>query len=157
MSDIITIPNINNYTQEIINGNLILTPIIKIITSEKELLNNYTFDYSTILECIIKNNENKEIFSVKKGIISFMEILIEIWKSMPKLLILQKTTFNIKLTDEHSNSNYKWCPQLLMSYQKREAKGIIIEILKMCNVNNYSIDIKIKLSSDQVINFIKND
>jgi hypothetical protein len=157
MSDIITIPNINNYIQEIINGNLILTPIIKIITSEKELLNNYTFDYSTIIGCIIKNNENKEIFSVKKGIISAMEILIEIWKSMPKLLILQNTTFNIKLTDEHCNSNYKWCPQLLMSYQKREAKGIIIEILKMCNVNNYSSDIKIKLSSDQVINFIKND
>jgi hypothetical protein len=156
MSDIITIPNINNYTQEIINGNLILTPIIKIITSEKELL-NYSFNNSTIIGCIIKNNENNEIFSVKKGIISAMEILIEIWKSMPKLLILQTTTFNIKLTDEHCNSNYKWCPQLLMSYEEKDTRDAIIEILKMCNVNNYSIDIKIMLSSDQVINFIKND
>jgi len=156
MSDIITIPNINNYTQEIINGNLILTPIIKIITSEKELL-HFSFNYSTIIGCIIKNNENKEIFSVKKGIISAIEILIEIWKSMPKLLILQNTTFNIKLTDEHCNSNYKWCPQLLMSYEEKDTRDTIIEILKMCNLNNYSINIKIKLSSDQVINFIKND
>ena len=54
MSDIITIPNINNYTQEIIDGNLFLTPIIKIITSEKELL-HFSFNYSTIIGCIIKN------------------------------------------------------------------------------------------------------
>jgi hypothetical protein len=156
MSDIIIIPNINNYTQEIINGNLFLTPIIKIITSEKELL-HFSFNYSTIIGCIIKNNENKEIFSIKKGIISAMEILIEIWKSMPKLLILQTTTFNIKLTNEHCNSNYKWCPQLLMSYEEKDTRDTIIEILKMCNINNYSINIKIILSSDQVINFIKND
>ena len=76
---------------------------------------------------------------------------------MPKLLILQNTTFNIKLTDEHCNSNYKWCPQLLMSYEEKDTRDTIIEILKMCNLNNYSINIKIKLSSDQVINFIKND
>jgi hypothetical protein len=157
MSEIIRISNIANYTQEIIDGDLILTPIIKVITSEKELLNNYTFDYSTILECIIKNNENKEIFSQKNQIISFMEILIEIWKSMPKLLILQTTTFNFKLTNEDGNKSYYWCPELLMSYQRREAKGVIIEILKMCNVNNYSINIKIILSAGQVINYIKND
>jgi hypothetical protein len=158
MSEIIRIYNIANYTQEIIDGDLILTPIIKVITSEKELLNNYSFNYFSILECIIINNENKEIFLQKKQIISAMEILIEIWKSMPKLLILQKTTFNFKLTNENGNNDYYWCPQLLMSYQnKNYYKGAIIEILKMCNVNNYSIDIKIKLSSDQVINFIKND
>ena len=81
----------------------------------------------------------------------------DIWKSMPIQLIIQATTFNFKLTDENGNKGYKWCPQLLMSYEEKDTRDTIIEILKMCNVNNYSIDIKITLSSDQVINFIKND
>jgi hypothetical protein len=155
MSEIIRIYNIANYTQEIIDGDLILTPNIKIINSEYELLNNYSFYNSTILECIIINNENKEIISNKET--KYISILKDIWKSMPTQLILQKTTFNFKLTNEDGNKGYYWCPELLMSYQGKEAKGSIIEILKMCNINNYSINIKIKLSSNQIINFIKND
>jgi hypothetical protein len=156
MSEIIRIYNISNYTQEIIDGDLILTPNIKVITSEYELLNNYSFYNSTILECIIINNENKEIISNKETKY-YISILKDIWKSMPTQLILQKTTFNFKLTNEDGNKGYIWCPELLMSYQGKEAKSSIIEILKMCNINNYSINIKIKLSSNQIINFIKND
>ena len=91
MSDIIRIPNILNYTQEIINGDLILTPKIKIIQSEYELLNNYLFGNSTILECSIKNNENEEIISKKCSVISYASILEDIWVSMPTQLILQNT------------------------------------------------------------------
>lgn len=83
MSDIIRIPNILNYTQEIINGDLILTPKIKIIKSEYELLNNHQFGNSIILECSIKNNENEEIISEKCSVISYTSILKDIWISMP--------------------------------------------------------------------------
>jgi hypothetical protein len=157
MSDIITIPNINNYTQEIIDGDLILTPNIKIINSEYEFLNNYNhlFNGSSIIECIIINNINQKIISNNKT--KYTSILQDIWKSMPTQLIIQATTFNFKLTDENGNKGYKWCPELLMSYQGKDAKGSIIEMLKMCNLNNYSINIKIKLSSNAIINFIKND
>jgi hypothetical protein len=52
MSEIIRIPNIENYNQEIINGELILTPK-KVYISEDEL-NNTDIRFSNILECIIK-------------------------------------------------------------------------------------------------------
>ena len=157
MSDIITIPNINNYTQEIINGNLILTPKNQTITSQFEFLNNYNhlFNGSSIIECIIKNNINQEIISNHQT--KYTSILQDIWKSMPTQLIIQETTFNFKLTNENGNKGYKWCPELLMSYQRKDAKDSITEMLKMCNLNNYSINFKIKLCSNAIINFIKND
>ena len=155
MSDIIRIPNILNYTQEIINGDLILTPKIKIIQSEYELLNNYLFGNSTILECSIKNNENEEIISEKGSVISYASILKDIWVSMPTQLILQNTTFNFKLTNENGKKGYKWCSELLMSYQGKNADGSIFEIIKMCNLNNYSISIKIKLFANDIIYYNK--
>ena len=155
MSDIIRIPNILNYTQEIINGDLILTPKIKIIQSEYELLNNYLFGNSTILECSIKNNENEEIISGKGSVISYASILKDIWVSMPTQLILQNTTFNFKLTNENGNKGYIWSSKLGMSYQGKDANGSIFEIIKMCNLNNYSISIKINLFSNEVIHYNK--
>lgn len=157
MSEIIRIPNIDIYSQEIIDGVLFLTPKNQIITSQFEFLNKYNhlFNGSTIIECIIINNNNQKIISNNQT--KYTSILQDIWKSMPTQLIIQATTFNFKLTDENGNKGYKWCPELLMSYQGKDAKGSIIEMLKMCNLNNYSINIKIKLSSNAIINFIKND
>jgi hypothetical protein len=157
MSEIIRIRNIINYTQEIIDEDLILIPKNRIITSQFEFLNNYnhSFNSSTIVECIIINDKNKEIISNHQT--KYTSILQDIWKSMPTQLIIQATTFNFKLTNENGNKGYKWCPELMMSYQRNDAKGSIIEILRMCNLNNYSINIKIKLSSNAIINFIKND
>ena len=64
MSDVIRIHNILNYTQEIIDGVLILTPKIKTITSEFELFNNYLLNNSNILECIIKDINDVIILSI---------------------------------------------------------------------------------------------
>jgi hypothetical protein len=76
MTEQIRIPNIKNYTQEIINGELILTPKKQYMTENELNMTNIT--NSTIKECIIKNEE--EIISIKK---SYRSVLVDIWKSMP--------------------------------------------------------------------------
>ena len=90
MSQVIRIPNIENYTQEIINGELILTPIKQ---SENYIDIDMTdFSGSIIVECEVKKEE--EIITTKKRYIS---ILIDIWKTMPKQKILQTSTFKFIL------------------------------------------------------------
>lgn len=130
MIETIHIPNIENYTQEIINGVLILTP--KNIFVTKEELEKTDLTKSSILECEIKNNED----IISKGN-SYREILIDTWKSMPTQKILQTTTFNFKLTNENGEKGYKWCK----------------EILNMLKVNNYNIKLSIKLETGRVIQF----
>ena len=62
MNDIIRIPNIENYTIEIINGELIATPKMQFITESE--LTNIDLAHSTIKKCIIKRGI--EIISIDK-------------------------------------------------------------------------------------------
>ena len=107
MTELICIPNIENYTQEIINGDLILTPKKMYITENE--LNMIQITHSSILECFI--NKGEEIISIKT---SYQSILIDIWKSMPTQIILQTTTFNFKLTNENGKKGYTWCSDINM-------------------------------------------
>ena len=40
-----------------------------------------------------------------------------------------------------------------MSYQNKDANGSMREIIHMCKLNNYTLDISIKLENDKNINF----
>ena len=145
MTEPIHIPNIENYTQEIICGVLILTPKNVFITEEelqKTILTN-----SSILKCEIKNNED-----IIPTITSYRGVLIDIWDSMPTQKILQTTTFNFKLKNENKNG-YNWCNRINMSFQNKDANGTFKEILNMIKVNNYNIKISIKLETGRVIQF----
>jgi hypothetical protein len=146
MSEIIRIPNIEKYTQEIINGELILTPKESYITEDE--IKRTILNSSKILDCIVKNGE--DIISNKS---KYRSILDDIWISMPAQKILQTTTFNMKLTNENGLNGYKWCPNLNLSIQNRDAKYSMIEILNMIKVNNYSIKITIQLETNTIINF----
>jgi hypothetical protein len=55
MTELIRIPNIENYTQEIINGELILTPKKQYMTENE--LNMTQIKHSTIEGCIIKKEQ----------------------------------------------------------------------------------------------------
>lgn len=59
MTEIICIPNIENYTQEIINGELILTPKKQYITENE--LNMIHITHSKIEECVIKKKRRNYI------------------------------------------------------------------------------------------------
>jgi len=146
MTEIIRIPNIENYTQEIINGELILTPKQRYISEDE--LNNTQIKNSSIVKCLIK--KEKEIISINT---SYRSVLIDIWKSMPTQQILQTTTFNFKLTCENGEKGYKWCPDINMSFQNKDANGTLKEILKMIKVNKMFIHLSIKLETDKMIHF----
>ena len=144
--EVIRIPNIANYTQEEIDGVLILTPKRIYITEDEIASTNVT--NSTIMDCVVMNNG--EIISQKK---KYRQILIDIWKTMPAQKILQKTSFNFKLTDEKGEKGYTWCQNLHMSFQSKDSNHTLQEIITMINVNSYNIKMTIKLSEGEIVCF----
>jgi len=146
MTEIIRIPNIENYTQEILNGELILTPKNQYITENE--LNMTSITHSTIEECIIKKEE--ENISTKK---TYRSVLIDIWKSMPVQKILQTTTFNFKLTNENGEKGYNWCDDINMSFQNKDSTNTIKEIINMVKVNKLTMKLSIKLKTGRIIHF----
>ena len=146
MTELIRIPNIKNYTQEIINGELILTPIKQYITEDE--LNMTQIKGSKIEGCLIKSGE--EIISTNT---SYRGILVNIWKYMPTQQILQTTTFNFKLTKEIGEKGYKWCDDIHMSFQNKDATGTLKEIINMVKVNKLTIRLSIKLETGIIVHF----
>ena len=146
MTELIRIPNIENYTQEIINGELILTPKKQYMTENE--LNMTQITHSKIEECIIKKEEENISTSM-----SYRSVLVDIWKSMPSQKILQTTTFNFKLTKENGEKGYKWCDDIHMSFQSKDATGTLKEILNMVKVNKFTIELSIKLETGRIVHF----
>lgn len=146
MNEPIQIPNIDDYTQEIIDGTLILTPKKKYITEDE--LNMLSFSKSSVLECIVKKND--EIISKNK---KYRSILVDIWKSMPTQKILQTTTFNFKLTNENGKNGYNWVDEIKMSFQGKDSNKTFTEIISMIKLNKMSIEVSIELESKRIINF----
>jgi len=146
MSELIRIPNIENYTQEIINGELILTPKQKYITETE--LDATHITHSSIIECVIRKGE-ENISTNKK----YRSVLVDIWKSMPTQKILQNTTFNFKLTNENGEKGYFWDPDINMSFQSKNSKGTLVEILNMIKVNNLTIKLSIRLETGRIVYF----
>jgi hypothetical protein len=146
MTQIIRIPNIENYTQEIINGELILTPKKEYMTENE--LNITRFTHSMIEECLIKKEE--ENISTQT---SYRAVLVDIWKSMPTQKILQTSTFNFKLTNENGENGYNWCDDIHMSFQNKNARGTLKEIIHMVKVNKLTIKLSIKLETGRIVHF----
>jgi hypothetical protein len=146
MTQLIRIPNIENYTQEIINGELILTPKKQYMTENE--LNITQFTHSTIEECLIKKKEETISTNTK-----YRSVLVDIWKSMPTQRILQTTTFNLKLTNENGEKGYNWCDDIHMSFQSKDANGTLKEILNMVKVNKLTVNLSIKLETGRIVHF----
>jgi len=146
MTKLIRIPNIGDYIQEIINGELILTPKKQYITENE--LNMTQITHSTIEECIIKK-EGANISTNK----SYRSVLVDVWKSMPTQKILQTTTFNFKLTNEKGKKGYNWCDDIHMSFQSKDATGTLKEIVNMVKVNKLTFDLSIKLETGRIVHF----
>ena len=146
MSDKIHIPNISKYTIEIIDNTLILTPKDVFITEDDLYKTN--LGKSKIISCIVKNGTDI-ISSTQK----YRTILNDIWMNMPTQLILQNTTFNMKLTDEKGLNGYNWDSILKLSIQNKDSNGTMKEIIKMLKINNYNIVIHIKLEDGAEIKF----
>ena len=146
MTDLIRIPKIENYTQEIINGDLILTPKKQYLTENELYMTQIT--NSSIVECLIQKEEEK--ISTEK---SYRGALIDIWKSMPTQKILQTTSFNFKLTNENGKKGYYWCDEIKMSFQSKDDEQTLKEIIRMVKENKLTIKLIIKLEIGRMVHF----
>jgi hypothetical protein len=143
MDNTITIQNIQEFTQQIINGNLVLTRIIPFINEATLFQKNLRG--STITECKI-NNVNNDIHKYKK-------ILIYLYSTTDTVTILQNTTLHI-LQEEIHDRGFRYYTNLGLSIQGADARRTLKEIINIIQIKNYSMELKIKLNNDEVIRFI---
>ena len=146
MDNIITIPNIEEYTQQIIKGNLILTRIEPTIT--ETLLFEKCLRGSIILECKINND-----ILDKKNYNKYKKILIYLYSKTDNQTIIDKTTLNIS-TDKLHSKGFEYYDILQLSIQGVESKRILKEIINFIKILNYKMEIKLKLKDDTIIKFI---
>ena len=143
MENIITIQNIQEYTQQIINGNLVLTRIIPFV--DEGILFTKNLRGSTITECKI-NNDNNEIKKYKK-------LLIYLYSTTDIETILQNTILNIS-QQEIYDKGFEYYNHLGVSIQGADARRTLKEIINIIKIKNFSMELKIKLKNDEVIRFI---
>jgi len=142
----LVINNIDKYNIQFIDGKLVLT-IKKYYLTDKDI-SHYDLKRSNLIDCKINNqvmlNPN------------YTKLLKFIWKQIPINKIIQNTIFNIKLSNESidGDSNYNWNDDLNFAYQPRNTNKTIKEIIHMCKLNNFSLELLIKLENDNTINLI---
>jgi hypothetical protein len=145
--DIIKISNIENYTQQIINGDLILTPKPKYITEDEFMKLNLTL--SKIISCDIREGNN--IISDK---IKYNTILTDILNYINDVREIYKITkINIKPGNENRVNGFIWNSKLNLSIQQKDANGTMKEIFNIIQIKKYLIDITIQLESNHIIKF----
>jgi CRISPR/Cas system CSM-associated protein Csm4 (group 5 of RAMP superfamily) len=111
MDNTIIIPNIQEFTQQIINGNLVLTRIIPFINEATLFKKNLRG--SIITECKI-NNGNNDIKKYKK-------LLIYLYSITNIDTILQHTILNIS-QQEIYDKGFEYYSQLGLSIQGTESR-----------------------------------
>jgi len=138
--DTIIIPNIQDFRQQIINGNLVLTRINQFI--DEATLFKKDLRKSTITECKI-NNVNNDIKKYKK-------LLIYLYSTTDIETILQNTILNIS-QEEIYDKGFEYYNQLGVSIQGADARRTLKEIINIIKIKNYSMELKIKLKNDEVV------
>jgi len=143
MDNTITIPNIQEFTQQIINGNLILTRINPFI--DERTLFQKDLRGSTLIYCKI-NNINNDIHKYKK-------LLIYLYSTTDKEIILQNTSLNISHQEIYVKG-FEYYNQLGLSIQGSDARRTLQEIINIVKIKKNSMELKIKLKNDEVVCFI---
>jgi len=143
MDNTITIQNIQEFTQQIINGNLVLTRITPFI--DEATLFQKNLRGSTIKECKI-NNVNNDIHKYKK-------LLVFLYSTTDIETILQNTILNVS-QEEIYDKGFEYYHQLGVSIQGADARRTLKEIINIIKIKKYSMELKIKLKNDDIIRFI---
>lgn len=139
----IVINNISRYNFQIINNTLHLTPLSEYLKDYE--VYRYELKKSEILEARI----NDEIIKSP----SYYKILKLIWKEIPANIILQNTIFNFKLSMDSikGDDSYVWNDDLKLAFQTRNVNHAFKEIVNMCKINKFTIELKIKLKDNNII------
>lgn len=151
-----TIENLKKDNDLLRKENILFRKILRnngLLTEEnyitEENIKKISLNSSTILECVIKHNN--DIISSNKS--KYQAILTDIWKSMNShSKLLSNTTFNMRLTNDYENG-YRWCKDLKIGFQSKDANGTFKEILNMIKLNKYQIYICIQLKNKEIVFF----
>ena len=135
-----TIPNIQDFRQQIINGDLIIERLVPFITEES--LFQKPLRGSTITECKINN----EIININK----YKKLLIHIYSTTNIETILQNTILNISQQEIYAKGFY-YNTRLGLSIQGADSRRTLKEIINIIKIKGYNMEIKIKLTNDEEI------
>jgi hypothetical protein len=111
---------------------------IKNITHSK--FRKYNWNKSRIIKCTIKK-DNKKISNKKK----YRTILLDMWSTLPKNIVIKKTKFNILPTNEMGKRGYYWSSKNNMSIKHGSINDTMNEIIKFAMLYKFKIDMTIKL------------
>jgi hypothetical protein len=139
----IVINNINKYSFQIINNNLYLKCLSEYL-SEVDIY-RHDLKKSEILEAKL----NGELIRSP----SYYKILKMIWKHTPVNVILQHTIFNFKLSIDSikGDDTYIWNEDINLAFQTRTFNHVFKEIVNMCKINKFTIELKINLKNNNII------
>jgi predicted RNA methylase len=145
MTTKITIDNIEYSIHKQESGNLLLRlKMIQINNLDK--LSQYDFCNSKIIFC----NINDKLCD-KNKYKAILKNIYDIINSGTK--IIKNTTLNIE-TIKKEYSGFYYLDKLGISVQGVDANKCLYEIINQCKKNNITIDIKIKLSDNKLINVV---
>ena len=144
--------NLLHYDLKIVDGECILTPRnippqpIPVYISEEMLLDSVK--HSVIQECTVRSG---------KFIISTERKYRRIWKDIVLKFhnldtFLKVSDFNIQPWNE-SEKGYSFIRKLGFSFQGKDAKGTMKDILKLCCHSNLSIELSIKTKDGIILRF----
>jgi hypothetical protein len=141
MENTITIPNIEDFTTQIVNGNLVLTRICPFL-DEKTLFQK-KIEGSNIIECKI----NKINIDINK----YNTLLKYLCSSTD---LQQNTSLNTSDKEEDRNKKgYKYYKRLGISIQGVNARRALKEIINIVKIKNFHMELKLKLDNDEIIGF----
>ncbi len=116
---------------------------IKKINTHEIFKKDLTF--SKILECVIDNKKPERL--------TYRNILINVLKKMSKENILKLSSFNFKEEKVYDDNGHNWCEDIQLSIQNKDATGTLKEIIHLCEINKFSLLLKIQLSTREIITY----
>jgi len=144
MSDRITLTDVNIVFYDKDNGILVYEPIIPVL-NDAEIVDENVQHAKLVEGCKINEIHYPEI---KK----FAGVMRKFYSDTPLNTIRDNTTFNIT-TEKRNTDGYRYHPALGFSYQSKNTKGTLREIIQMCRVKNYSLEMKIQLKDGRIVLF----
>lgn len=114
--------------------------------STPEELAAIDFRSSTIVSCrVCRVTGTDKATTVISEQTKYAAILVDVWATMCAQKVLQNTSFNFKLTDEHGAKGFHWSDALRMSFQRKDATATMREIMRMVELNGYEMDMTVRL------------
>ncbi len=116
---------------------------IKKINTHEIFKKDLTF--SKILDCLIDNKKPERL--------TYRNILINVLKKMSKQNILKLSSFNFKEEKVYDDNGHNWCEDIQLSIQNKDATKTLKEIIRLCEINKFSLLLKIQLSTKEIITY----